>query len=125
MKWTPPEGFWKSRDLPEPLVEHLFHPTRKWRFDFAWEDGLMKVAVEVEGGTWMAGGGHGRGSGYARDMEKYNEATRMGWEVYRFTPQQMQTDNLQCHMTKKIKLRMKNMNLKTETTTEFLRSVLL
>ena len=100
MKWTPPPGFWERRGLPPPEVEYKFHPTRKWRFDFAWQrkgfsyQYAYKVALEVEGGTWMKGGGHGRGSGYLRDMEKYNEAARLGWKVYRFTPEQLNKDEI-------------------------------
>ena len=46
------------------------------------------IAVEVEGGVWMkGGGGHTTGKGYTRDLEKYNLATLHGWEVYRFTTQ--------------------------------------
>ena len=62
--------------------EHRFHQTRKWRFDFAWPD--IKVALEVEGGTW-AGGRHTRGKGYEGDCEKYSEAAILGWCVVRAT----------------------------------------
>lgn len=64
------------------VYEYRFHPTRKWRFDFA--DKSRRIAIEVEGGTW-AGGRHTRGAGFEGDCEKYNEATRLGWKVYRFT----------------------------------------
>jgi hypothetical protein len=43
--------------------------------------------VEVEGGTWT-GGRHNRPVGYAKDLEKYNRATLLGWRVFRFTTQQ-------------------------------------
>ncbi|WP_201746353.1 hypothetical protein [Veronia nyctiphanis] len=66
--------------VPEPEREYRFHPTRRWRFDFAWPDRLM--AVEVEGGGWN-GGRHTRGKGFASDMVKYSEAMRLGWTVYR------------------------------------------
>lgn len=62
--------------------QYRFHPERRWLFDFAWPKHM--VAVEVEGGTWV-GGRHTRPQGYASDCEKYNEATRLGWSVYRFT----------------------------------------
>jgi very-short-patch-repair endonuclease len=62
--------------------EYKFHPDRRWRFDFAWRD--IDVAIEVEGGTWQHGR-HNRPQGYENDAEKYNEATRLGWRVYRFT----------------------------------------
>ena len=70
----------REAGLPEPEREYRFHPTRKWRFDFAWPE--IKVAVEIEGSVW-AQGRHTRGSGYLGDIEKYNEATALGWRVYR------------------------------------------
>ena len=51
-----------------------------WRFDFAWPE--VMFAVEVEGGGWVQGG-HNRGVGFARDMQKYHHAADMGWFVYR------------------------------------------
>lgn len=62
--------------------EYGFHPERRWRFDFA--DPEKKVAVECEGATW-SGGRHVRGAGFHKDCEKYNEASRLGWQVFRFT----------------------------------------
>lgn len=55
---------------------------KNWRFDFAWPD--RKIAVEVEGGTWVKGR-HVQPKGYADDCDKYNHATMLGWSVYRFT----------------------------------------
>lgn len=69
--------------LPEPVREHRFHETRKWRFDFAYP--AQKLAIEVEGGVW-SGGRHTRGSGFTKDCEKYNAALMNGWRVYRCTP---------------------------------------
>lgn len=69
--------------LPTPVTEHRFHPVRRWRFDLAWPD--VKLAVEVEGGTWT-GGHHSYGKGFESDCEKYNEATLRGWRVLRVTP---------------------------------------
>lgn len=71
-------------DLPK--TEYRFLKKRRFRFDFAWPDRM--IAMEVEGGVWMkGGGGHTTGKGYTRDLEKYNLATLHGWEVYRFTTQ--------------------------------------
>ncbi len=61
--------------------EYRFHPTRKWRFDAAIP--ALKIAIEIEGGVWT-NGRHTRGSGAIADMEKYNEAAKLGWFVYRF-----------------------------------------
>lgn len=63
-------------------IEHKFHPTRRWRFDFAYLK--SKIAIEVEGGTWTKGR-HTTGSGFEKDCEKYNEAALLGWKVFRFT----------------------------------------
>ena len=66
--------------LPEPEREYRFHPTRRWRFDFAWPDYML--AVEVEGGVWIRGA-HNRGAGFIKDCIKYNEAAVLGWVVLR------------------------------------------
>ena len=67
---------------PHPVEEYRFHPTRRWRFDFAWPD--RKLAVEIEGGTY-SGGRHTRGGGFEKDCENYAEAMLLGWKVLRFT----------------------------------------
>jgi very-short-patch-repair endonuclease len=66
------------------VQEHEFHPTRKWRIDFARPE--IKLAIEVEGGT-HTGGRHTRGAGYESDCEKYNALEAMGWTLFRFTSQ--------------------------------------
>jgi very-short-patch-repair endonuclease len=65
-----------------PEREHKFHPVRRWKFDFAFPEKML--AVEVEGGTWNMGR-HTRGSGYVKDLEKYNAATILGWRVLRYS----------------------------------------
>ena len=74
------------------VSEYRFHPTRKWRADFAHLEG--KVLIEIEGGTWVAGR-HSRGAGYAGDCEKYMEATLLGWRIIRLTPAMITQDNLE------------------------------
>lgn len=68
--------------------EYKFHPNRKWRADFH----IMgkKILVEVEGGIWSAGR-HTRGKGYIGDMEKYNAAVVMGFQVLRFSTEQVKS----------------------------------
>lgn len=63
------------------VTEFKFHPTRKWRFDFAIPE--RRIAIECEGAVWT-NGRHNRGSGFIGDLEKYNEAARLGWFVFRF-----------------------------------------
>jgi hypothetical protein len=80
--------FCQKMGLPAPTPELKFHPTRKWRFDYAWQD--AKVFLEVEGGSWM-GGRHTSPKGFARDMAKYNRASCLGWKRLSCTPQQLMT----------------------------------
>ena len=60
--------------------EYVFHPTRKWRFDFAIP--AYKLAIEVEGGIFSRGR-HNTGKGMLADMEKYASAQVLGWTVLR------------------------------------------
>lgn len=70
--------------VPAPVREYRFHPDRRWQVDFAWPDyGLF---AEVEGGTWIPGGGrHNRGRGFEEDCRKYLAAFLLGFTVVRFT----------------------------------------
>lgn len=77
---------WRPYGIKTPQSEYRFHPTRRWRFDYAFVD--RKIGVEIEGGIW-SGGRHTRGSGFLGDMEKYNQAVKMGWAVFRFTPTEL------------------------------------
>jgi very-short-patch-repair endonuclease len=71
---------------PAPQAEWRFHPTRRWRFDWAFP--AVRFAVEVEGGGWI-GGRHTRGAGFEKDLDKYAEALVLGWRVLRVTPKQV------------------------------------
>ncbi len=82
---------WPLVNGPYVEEEHKFHPTRKWRSDFAHID--SKVLIECEGAVWT-GGRHTRGGGYIKDCEKYNEAAFNGWAVIRLTGSDINTDNL-------------------------------
>lgn len=91
------EAFFKSHGIPKYETEFKFHPERKWRFDYAWFDEvaelecfLPKVALEVEGGVWT-GGRHTSGSGFVKDMEKYNAAAMAGWRIIRCQPKDLLT----------------------------------
>ena len=72
----------------EVVKEFRFHPTRRWRFDYAIPS--HKIALEVEGGVFT-GGRHIRSKGFIGDMEKYNEAARLGWTVVRVIPAELYT----------------------------------
>ena len=79
-------AYFKECGLPAPETEFRFHSARKWRFDFAWPDKL--IALEVEGAVWT-GGRHTRGSGFKKDIDKYNNAGVLGWRVFRTTPEEL------------------------------------
>lgn len=74
-----------EHELP-PVEEYPFHPSRRWRFDFAWPE--EKLALEVEGGSWTSGR-HNRGAGYETDCEKYSAAAILGWRIIRATTGQV------------------------------------
>jgi len=80
-------------DLPGPVPEYRFHPVRRWRFDFAWPAERGGLALEVDGGQWMAGGGRHNGD---KDREKLNVAACLGWRVLRVTPRDLETDPAGC-----------------------------
>lgn len=79
----------KAVKLPTPLREYRFHDDRKWRFDFAYPQYML--AIEVEGITHygknadgtMKLGRHQTGKGIEADLEKYQAAMLLGWNVYR------------------------------------------
>ena len=78
------EAVWSAFGIPAPSVEYKFHPTRKWRIDYAWPS--RKLAVEIDGGIWR-NGSHSRGSGLMRNYEKRNAMAVMGWRLLCYTPQ--------------------------------------
>lgn len=82
----------KQMGLPAPQRQYQFHPDRKWAFDFAWPS--LMLAVEVDGGTYMDGEGyHSSGQYLARQYERDNEATLMGWRILRFDTKQVTSDD--------------------------------
>lgn len=66
--------------------EFKFCESRKWKADFHILE--SKLLVEVEGGIW-SGGRHTRGKGYIADMEKYNEVSKLGYTLLRFSTEQV------------------------------------
>jgi hypothetical protein len=76
----------RQAGLPELLPEFVFHPSRKWAFDYA--SLAHMIAIEIEGGIWRPGGGaHSHPTAIVRDLQKYNAATLIGWRVLRYQPQ--------------------------------------
>lgn len=64
------------------VPEHKFHPTRRWKFDYAIPD--LKIGIEYEG-LVSRKSRHTTLKGYSGDCEKYNEAALHGWKVLRYT----------------------------------------
>jgi len=83
--------------FPDPVTELLFHPKRKWRFDYAWPTRM--IALEVHGGI-HSGGRHTRGRGFVEDRAKMNEAALLGWTVLEVTPEHIKTSQLRAWLLK-------------------------
>lgn len=94
------EGDCYEAGLPVPVPEYVFAPPRKWRFDYAWPS--AKVALEVDGGVFVAGR-HTRGAGWLKDTEKLNTAASMGWRLFRCTPQMLGGKQLLGWLTEALK----------------------
>jgi hypothetical protein len=60
----------------------LIKRARPMAADFAWPD--ARVAVEIQGGTWVKGG-HSTGAGIRRDVTKSNLAQLSGWACLALT----------------------------------------
>ena len=70
---------WRSLGGPELVMQHRFHPVRKWRMDFAHLETM--VAIEIHGGIYGMSR-HTTGTGFRDDREKMNAAQSMGWVVF-------------------------------------------
>lgn len=118
--------YWRiaAPGLPEPVAQHKFHPSRRWRLDFAWPD--YKVSVEINGAggggygnpiichacgarvrARLAGGAlgkelrlgdpsHSSADGQKRDAEKSNALTLAGWRQFVFTSTMLRDDPHGC-----------------------------
>lgn len=77
---------WRSLGGPPLEREFRFHPTRRWRADFAHLP--SRTLIEIEGGIWLHGR-HTTPRGFAADAEKYLEAALAGWRVLRLVDRQL------------------------------------
>jgi len=75
----------------EMIQQYKFHPTRRWRLDFAHV--ASKVALEIDGGEF-SNGAHNRGARMANDYEKRNSAIEMGFVVFQLTGAMVKNDPL-------------------------------
>jgi hypothetical protein len=71
----------------DTIYEHTFHPDRAWRFDLCNLD--ARIAFEISGGK--RSGGHRRGNAQDDEYDKLNTAQMMGWRVFQFTNEQVNT----------------------------------
>lgn len=82
---------WKQLGGPELVEEYEFYSNRDWEIDFVHIPSF--VAIEIEGGTWLPGGGrHNRAQGYSNDCQKYNRVILLGWKLFRFTSDMLTND---------------------------------
>jgi hypothetical protein len=87
---TPPPiyplvGLARAAGLPQVLPEYTWHPTRKYRADYAMP--MHRVLIEVDGGLFV-NGGHSRGAARLHDMAKDRAATLLGWRTLRYAPEE-------------------------------------
>ena len=83
---------YESQLNEECWAEYPFHPTRRFRFDYAFP--RVKIAVEVDGGLFNSyqgkhAGRHSGGMGQKIDMDKGNLACSGDWLVFHFIPDEM------------------------------------
>lgn len=70
-----------ASNLPAPVRQFKIEG-RDFMWDFCWAD--EKILVEVQGGTWIAGG-HSTGAGQRRDSIKQNLAALHGFRTMSVT----------------------------------------
>lgn len=94
-----------------PIVSQLeFHPTRKWRFDFSFEEAFL--AIEIQG----FGPGHNSYEGMKKDYEKHNAAIELGWSLIYLISDDLESASIQrtCKFIANLRTeRLKNDNLIT------------
>jgi hypothetical protein len=85
------ERVWRSLDGPDLIHEYRFHPSRKWRADYAHPRSM--TMIELDGGIWLEKGGH-QGKGKLRDNEKQNSGNLLGWTTFRLSPGQIDIEHI-------------------------------
>lgn len=72
---------WEERYPEIDLIAQ--YPIGRRRLDFCHP--LAKVAIECQGGTWVAGMRHSSGAGIQRDCEKFCQLASLGYLVFPLT----------------------------------------
>jgi hypothetical protein len=75
---------WQLKVSGAPPFErgYIFARPRKFHLDVAWP--TLKLGVEVQGGVWLAKGGHNTGTGLINGYEKLNLACEFSWFVLQY-----------------------------------------
>lgn len=84
---------WHLTQLNAPAFQREYFfakPERQWPADFAWPE--HRLIVEIDGGLWI-NGGHSRGRGRLRDMERDNWCVMHEWKVLRFSAEDARNGN--------------------------------
>lgn len=76
---------------PDCVPEYRFSTTRKHRFDFAFP--AQRLAVEINGGRWKAGGGRHNSPS---DYEKVRLSAIAGWRIMPFLTEEIENDPAGC-----------------------------
>ena len=69
--------------------QYQIDPIRKFAWDFCWP--AERLALEVDGGTWMTKGAHSSGKGIERDALKQAIAAIHGYRTLRATTDQVRS----------------------------------
>ena len=95
-------GFWVRFGGDATLLTEQY-PFRRWQFDFAILP--LKIAIEIDGGTWTKGkSSHSWGPGIRRQTLKRNAAVLDGWRVLVFTSDMITNKEADEHITPLINL---------------------
>ena len=85
------------------VLEYRFAaPERRWRADFAWP--RLRVALEIDGGTWVSGR-HNRPGSVLKDMEKGNGYAVRGWLALHTPWAWVEDGSILPHLIRTIRLR--------------------
>jgi len=80
-------------DLEQPVSEYNFDKLLKRKHRFDWCFKAAHVAVEVDGGRWLA---HGGRHATDADREKLNIAASLRYLVFRYSPEMLEADPHGC-----------------------------
>ena len=77
-------------ELGVPFERQFYYcPGRRFHADFAYPQPEYRLLIEVNGGQRAPVGGHSGMAGIQRDNERLRHATRNGYFVARFTPDEV------------------------------------